>query len=221
MQIIMSLIRLLINYLAQMAQEPAKAAKGKPLTEIQAMRKVYAENGATMDFVSILGARNDQNPGEWNDFFIVAIGDELFKLKGTTDPGRKYTVAPLNAKGCANICLGFHEKIWQKGFHKGKPALQQCAPIRIWRDANQDHVFDEGEPVYYAPATSGLNYHRGGWSAYVGGWSAGCQVPQDPVKYQAHYELIEDTDQDLFSLMMVQQAALPKQLLNLPYWDGN
>lgn len=216
-QIIQQIIQYVLAYLEQRTKTPVSSPAG-PLTPIQALRKIYAENGATMDKVSILGARNDKNPGEWNDFFIVCVGDILMKLKGTTDPGKKYTVAPLNKKGAANICLGFHEKIWADGTHRGKPALSQCGSIRIWRDSDRDHVFDEGEPVYYAGPECGINYHRGGMTQTVGGWSAGCQVPQNPDLYEKHLEVIQAEGQKLYSYLLVSMDTMPKQLLDLPYW---
>ena len=216
-QIIQQIIQLIAQYLSQKTMAPVSTVEG-PLSPIQALRKVYAENGATMDPVSILGARNDSSPGEWNDFFIVCVGDKIMKLKGTTDPGKKYTLTPLNSAGCANVCLGFHEKIWEHGLHRGQDALRQCGSIRIWRDADRDHVFSQNDPVQYAGPESGINYHRGGMTQNVGGWSAGCQVPQDPDLYQRHLDVINTVEQKQFSYLLVQMASLPKQLRDLPYW---
>jgi hypothetical protein len=103
---------------------------------------VYVE-GANPD-----GTKNDNKPNEFNDVRILLQTDKNGTCKivkaweGTTEPGRQFTMNPLDPKGAARIAFGQY-KAWSVGTHhpgqKGAhAALVQVEDIHIFRDLNKD-----------------------------------------------------------------------------------
>jgi hypothetical protein len=173
-----------------------------PKTKL-AMRicKYMQENGywiaRATDFLNIVylegadkdGSLNADKFNEWNDrrivFFINAFGKPEIKLNalGTTEPGKKYTDAPMNVGGAARIAFGQY-KAWASGFHQGKrnhPALVQVGNVRVFRDKNKD-TKRTGDAVDIGN-NFGVNQHMAFNAPIVGGWSAGCLVGQDKAEH--------------------------------------
>lgn len=103
-------------------------------------------------------------------------------FRATTDPGRPWLQRPSRASGCA-ILVGpaWYRGMYALGLHKGRAALVQAGPCRVWRDDDRDAVLGplanpEGFPV---EAGGGINLHDPGAEdpGKVGYSSAGCQVP--------------------------------------------
>jgi hypothetical protein len=109
----------------------------------------------------------------------------------TTDPGAYHLRNPSRTAGTAILkhpCqnrgshkIGFH--------HVGRPdqyeAMQQCAPVRVWRDADMDTELDYGENEQTADL-NGINIHHAGQdSIAVEKWSAGCCVLKKTVDFTA------------------------------------
>lgn len=128
------------------------------------------------------GTPNDDAPNQFNDVRMV-IGfesDEPIALgiwEGTTEPGRRYTVKPMNKAGAARIAFGQY-RAWSIGRHgNSEPheALIQVAPVKVHRDYNKDFIrtgdrIDEG--------LFGINQHYGYDlpRSNIGLASAGCLV---------------------------------------------
>jgi hypothetical protein len=107
------------------------------------------------------------------DDSLVLFGTTLHAYRATVDPGKRYTDQPQNAAGCAHLVNGYWR--YQRGLHKGIPALIQAAPVTVRRDRDRDGDDEAGEPV--ETGMFGINLHPGGNGAQpVGPWSAGCQV---------------------------------------------
>lgn len=136
--------------------------------------------------VNIVGIRNSATgkrlTNAFDDWMAVS-----YKIAGkwnfhiypcTTDPGITHTTQRLlNPKGVARMVPGQYRRSHRIGLHQGKyTALVQNTPVKVYRDANKDRVYDEktiDEGMY------GINIHRSsptGVSIQVDGWSAGCQV---------------------------------------------
>lgn len=98
--------------------------------------------------------------------------------RATTLPGKYYMIYKLlNVKGCAILKEQQIINGYKIGYHKDTyPALVQAKPFKIFRDGNQDEVFDyDLEDFGYF----GINIHRAGkddTTPKVGSYSAGCQV---------------------------------------------
>ena len=91
------------------------------------------------------GTLNPDAPDEFNDLRIVIEFDkgkpEIVGIwEATTEPGRHYTVNPMNPKGAARIEFGQY-KAWRVGIHgNAEPheALVQRGDITVRRDLNKD-----------------------------------------------------------------------------------
>lgn len=116
-----------------------------------------------------------ENEGDLYNDSIIAWGSELEAFRGSVDPGKAYSVAPLNPRGCAHLCDGGPYP-YARGKHKGHWAVVQAGPLKIWRDRNRDMTQNAGENPEWATGI-GLNVHAGGIEV-VGKNSAGCLVIQ-------------------------------------------
>lgn len=142
--------------------------------------------------------------GFFDDLVGIAYMDtnkneHLFLAAATTDPSEKWLLAPLNPSGCAILCegqyrsaykIGIHGRTWKGGGYK---ALEQCNLMRYIRDNTRDEFLDfDIEDTF----TDNLktNIHRA--SRYeivdrIGSYSAGCQVIQDPKRFEEFIAICE------------------------------
>lgn len=224
MAILTKIIQLLIQYLPKLLGMAGGAVPAAPKTPREALRKHYAENGAhwVEGGVNICGFRDTSNPNTWNDVFFICIGELTIKATGTTDPGKKYTFQPFKPEGAGNITNGFHSHLWEKGLHRGKPALRQAGAVKVWRDKDRDHEFDpDSDPVQIAGPECGFNFHRANRNhGSVGGWSAGCQVPHDDLLFAQYIKLINEHDQTYFDYLLSPMASMPVELKKMKLWKG-
>jgi hypothetical protein len=143
----------------------------------------------------ILGVRsNEDQANVFDDKFYIYKGTMFHSvLTGTTNPGttilRNYY--KYNSKGAAILASDrWYYNVWNYGMHRGKiPALLQTgAPVLVYRDGDKDDKSEElGKPEggYF-----GINFHLNSYNlgnklitSQIGAWSAGCQVPNEPEKY--------------------------------------
>ena len=138
--------------------------------------------------LNIIGVRSKESikqENRFDDILIVAFGlatsgynsSTKFIFQITTDPGIKSLKAPMNAKGTAILVPGQYRGSHKIGLHQGKyEALVQCAPVKVYRDANKDSILDTDKRTIDT-GMFGINIHKAGIaSVIVDGWSAGCQV---------------------------------------------
>lgn len=143
---------------------------------------------------------------EWNDRRIViriAPGGQpemLVNDQATTEPGRFYTLNPLNPMGAARIAFGQY-KAWVDGFHKGtQPSLVQAGPLRLHRDRNRDGKRSTSDPIDIGSAF-GINQHSTGRDftpAFIDKFSAGCLVGR---RYRWHLSFMQIIRQDFRYVM--------------------
>lgn len=154
------------------------------------------------------------NMDRWNDRILVVrnTGEISVNTLGTTEPGKYYTVTPMNKRGAARIALGHQTDIWGFGNHKGQQALVQIAPIKVHRDLNKDG-FRTGDIVTYE-ADMGLNLHTTGKGTgfaptSIGRWSAGCVVVQNStVFYKDFMPLLRYSGRTTFSITNIDPSLL-------------
>jgi hypothetical protein len=145
------------------------------------------------------GTPNIDAPNEFNDLRLLlrvnrAGNPEIAEAwEATSEPGKYYTlIKKLNPRGAARVAFGQY-KSWSVGTHLfGRPsaheALVQIAPIRVYRDLNEDFErtgdqVDEG--------LFGVNQH-GGFDltrSDVGRASAGCLVGRTQSGHRAFMAL--------------------------------
>jgi peptidoglycan hydrolase-like protein with peptidoglycan-binding domain len=145
------------------------------------------------------GTLNAQTPNVFEDLRIVfSIGRDGAPVVqdwiSTTEPGKTFTMNPMNPLGAARIAFG-QFKSWAVGIHKGASgfdpheALVQVAPIDIYRDAKKD--FKREGPV--SSGVFGINQHWGfdAPKDNVGNTSAGCLVGETRDGHRAFMALVK------------------------------
>jgi len=160
----------------------------------------------------LVGIRSQQSiPDKFDDQFYVI---ENYTVVGgpywcTTNPGNDYLLAPLNTKGAALLVADKqYVNCFQKGLHKGKPALIQCKDLLVFRDNDLDIYAEElGEPVV-APPECRIDIHRANekWtSIIIGKWSAGCQVIANPVDFEQMLHLCNASAKGFFTYSLLKE----------------
>ena len=148
--------------------------------------------------LNIVGIRTeDDTANTFNDWLVVFYllepeGNWVhFAFPATTDPGLYWRENPMNVKGTAILVPGQYRGAYQLGKHRNSyEALQQKAPMKVYRDNNKDEVLDMDVPAEVG--FFGINIHRASQtqaSGSVNKWSAGCQVIQDPLHFNFFMEL--------------------------------
>ena len=151
--------------------------------------------------LNIIGVRSKESikqENRFDDILIVAFGlatsgynsSTKFIFQITTDPGIKSLKVPMNAKGTAILVPGQYRGSHKIGLHQGKyEALVQCAPVKVYRDANKDSILDTDKRTIDT-GMFGINIHKAGVaSVIVDGWSAGCQVLAKTDEYEIFMDL--------------------------------
>jgi hypothetical protein len=162
-----------MNYSKEQVEEAVKA-KGY----------VWFEDAANKGYdVNIVGIRNS-NTGQdvtnlFDDLLTVSYkvnGQWIFRTwPATTDPGKKGVRESKNRSGVARLVEGQYRGSHIIRLHAGKyEALGQDRPVKVYRDANRDMVYDETK---IQEGVFGINIHKAGAnSTFVENWSEGCQV---------------------------------------------
>lgn len=148
------------------------------------------------------GTINDDAPNQFNDVRIVlkinrSGNPQIVETwDATTEPGRYYTlVEKLDPKGAARIAFGQY-KAWSVGTHMAgrstaHEALVQTAPIRVFRDFNEDFERDGDTPE---EGLFGINQHWGYNlpKGDIGRASAGCLVGRTKAGHRSFMSLCKD-----------------------------
>lgn len=133
---------------------------------------------------NIVGIRSLQaQPNSFDDwialFYSDSRGQVAFHLfEATTDPGLFYLENPLNVDGAAILAEGQYLDTYKIDLHKNqyRALCQRLGPVRVYRDADRDNLFDLDEQKT-STGFFGINIHHAGVvSNEVNKWSAGCQV---------------------------------------------
>jgi peptidoglycan hydrolase-like protein with peptidoglycan-binding domain len=146
-----------------------------------------APNICYCEGVSHDGRLVEDVPDHFNDARVMwvvrdGIPEILAAWQGTCEPGRHYTVNPMNPNGCARIEFGQY-RAWELGYHNwdtNHPALIQVGPVTVARDLNQDMIRTDDKR--FTGDGFGINQHHG-WDnppSYIGRASAGCLVGRSP-----------------------------------------
>ncbi|BAY17169.1 peptidoglycan binding domain-containing protein [Anabaenopsis circularis NIES-21] len=142
---------------------------------------------------------NSDTPNAFNDRrIVIEVVNGTPKIvdhwQATTEPGRYYTLNPMNPGGAARIKFGQY-KAWAVGLHgnaERHEALVQVAPITVYRDFNKDYQ-RTGDKL-----DTGLFYVNQHWgydapSNDIKNASAGCLVGR---MRQGHREFMSIIKQD-------------------------
>lgn len=151
---------------------------------------VYLE-GAGKD-----GVPNDNRPNWFNDLRMVLVFEGVNPIiagqwEATTEPGRRYTINPINSGGAARIAFGQY-RAWQVGMHRGdhEALVQTGGPVSVHRDMNKDYdrTGDRVDTGYF-----GINQH---WGydlpiSDIGPSSAGCLVGRTKAGHKEFMKIVK------------------------------
>lgn len=145
---------------------------------------VFTEGVYNLNIFGIRGPSRDSD--KFDDIIGCAFktneeGRETWQVHfwpGTTDPGSRLLVTPINKRGAAILCSGQYRGVYRVDTHNGRynALCQRNGPVTVYRDNNKDCVLDmieeDRRKGYF-----GINIHkRGGTGEKIRGSSAGCQV---------------------------------------------
>lgn len=144
----------------------------------------------TEDLLHVVGIRlKDARVNYFDDWLGVVLKDEnkenkINLWKGTTRPGKDHLLKPINPSGTAIMVPGEYKNAYRPGVYKGYSALKQVRPVKVFRDATLDEIWDTKE-AKVEEGLFGIHIHKAGiWSRLVGPYSAGCQVFQKSSDYE-------------------------------------
>lgn len=166
-------------------------------TAVKAKGYAWFDDAANKGFdVNIVGIRNASTGQVVTNVFddqltISYKEDGVWKFHSwaaTTDPGKKGVKEYHNAAGVARLVEGQYRSSHIIRLHQGKyEALGQNKPVKVWRDANKDMVYDENK---IQEGVFGINIHKAGAdSTYVENWSEGCQVFKKSADFEAFMKI--------------------------------
>lgn len=143
------------------------------------------------------GSGNNNTFNEWNDRrMVIRIkpGGEpemALNAQATTEPGRFYTLNPLNSNGAGRIAFGQY-KAWADGIYKNvQPALLQTGTLKLYRDRNKDGLRSKTDPIDIGK--TGIAQHSIGRDftpAFVDKYSAGALVGRRNKWHLAFMDLV-------------------------------
>ena len=134
--------------------------------------------------------RNEEEPGEWNDWIVGVSLDGFMAIKGTADPGK--TVMERKGKGkfathkdgASRIQYGYYKSMWSASYHHYKPnhpCLRQMYNVPIERYDDEEEMWED-----FGTNMGSYNLHRAAFSKRarnVGNYSHGCIVAWDRIEH--------------------------------------
>lgn len=148
------------------------------------------------------GALNNDAFDEWNDRRLViriqsdGVPEMVVNDQSTTEPGKSYTLNPLNPLGAARIAFGQY-KAWTVGLHQNtQPALVQRGDVRVHRDIDKNGKRNASDPIDVGN-WFGINQHTTRVDripSFVGPYSAGCLVGR---RFKWHMQFLHTVKKDV------------------------
>lgn len=150
--------------------------------------------------LNIVGVRNSDVGNKVTNAFDDRItvsykkgGEWVYReWMNTTDPGTKGVKEYHNVNGVARLVPGQYIDSHGLGLHQGKyEALKQFKPVKVYRDANRDMLFEETK---IQEGVFGINIHKAGAdSTYVENWSEGCQVFKRAAEFEEFMKIVRES----------------------------
>jgi hypothetical protein len=163
----------------------------------------------------IIPSKNEFN--KYDDTVGWIKSNERLFLRGTVEPGRKYTAAPMNPAGAFYLKEGLYLACRAK--HFGKEAFNIYAKypkgkLEGWRDTTRKGAPDKTK--IHTDAT-GIDIHAGGNDMNnIDGWSAGCQVifgDWNSTAWREFKEPLYKSKQNSFLYCLLNHSDIEKELL--------
>jgi hypothetical protein len=158
------------------------------------------------DSIIVISAKQNPVTKQKEDIIIDAYS-------ATTEPGKYYTLNPMNAAGAARMAFGSYKNCYEFGTHGVKaphPALTQCGNITVCRDLNQD--FSRVGDRMYTGNHFAVNLHAAvgspDFTESIGLYSAGCQCIRLYKQQKIFMKLCRQSGFKTFSYSLFDGAAV-------------
>ena len=161
----------------------------------------------------LLGVQSEEDKfNSFDDKFYLFKGEKFVLVtSGTTNAGKAamFGYERYNKKGVAVIKTNeWYYDLWESGLHRGKmKALRQISPIKYYRDSNKNTKIEEMGKLYEGIIY--CNFHTNSYNRFtkiirwvIGGWSACCQVCNNPLKY---YNILMLTKKQKVSYCLIKE----------------
>lgn len=130
----------------------------EPIREAKAKGHVVFERAHSANLIVVRGYGG---PGDWDGMLYLAwrgplAGWIIRAWPAATRPGVGYLTSPIHPMGGAMIAPGQYRGAYQRGLHKGRPALVQTGPVKVLRDPDRDRIH---EPETPDTGLFGVNIH--------------------------------------------------------------
>ena len=159
----------------------------------------FTKGNYNLNIIGIRSNNKNKVTNKYDDMLVVDYntgnGHKRFCYTITTEPGIYYIENLCNSKGAAILVPGQYRGCWQIGLHRGKyKALCQKKEVKVYRDNNKNMIYDIN-PENIDKGIFGINIHRSN-ERYtrntIDQYSAGCQVFNNPVEFNAFMRLCEE-----------------------------
>lgn len=159
----------------------------------------FTKGNYNLNIIGIRSNNNNKVTNKYDDMLIVDYntgnGHKRVCYTITTEPGIYYIENLYNSKGAAILVPGQYRGCWQIGLHRGKyKALCQKKEVKVYRDNNKNMIYDIN-PENIDKGIFGINIHRSNETYTrntIDKYSAGCQVFNNPVEFNAFMRLCEE-----------------------------
>jgi len=146
--------------------------------------------------MNVYGIRSGKRSNKFDDVLGVIYSDGFNTFTReypcTVDPGIPWLIAPMDPGGTAAIVEGQYRSLWRMGTFKGRRALIQITPIKVYRDNNRNQTFEYGTNM--TEGMYGIFLHpsfQGADASEVDRSSAGCIVPRRDVDFEHFMQTLD------------------------------
>ena len=159
----------------------------------------FTKGNYNLNIIGIRSNNKNKVTNKYDDMLVVDYntgnGHKRVCYTITTEPGIYYIKNLCNSKGAAILIPGQYRGCWQIGLHRGKyKALCQKKEVKVYRDNNKNMIYDIN-PENIDKGIFGINIHRSNETYTrntIDQYSAGCQVFNNPVEFNAFMRLCEE-----------------------------
>ena len=159
----------------------------------------FTKGNYNLNIIGIRSNNKNKVTNKYDDMLVVDYntgnGHKRVCYTITTEPGIYYIKNLCNSKGAAILVPGQYRGCWQIGLHRGKyKALCQKKEVKVYRDNNKNMIYDIN-PKNIDKGIFGINIHRSNETYTrntIDQYSAGCQVFNNPVEFNAFMRLCEE-----------------------------
>ena len=159
----------------------------------------FTKGNYNLNIIGIRSNNNNKVTNKYDDMLVVDYntgnGHKRVCYTITTEPGIYYIENLCNSNGAAILVPGQYRGCWQIRLHRDKyKALCQKKEVKVYRDNNKNLIYDIN-PETIDNGIFGINIHRSNETYTrntIDQYSAGCQVFNNPVEFNAFMRLCEE-----------------------------